>query len=278
MRKQGNFLILALIILTGLGLLAAAINAVRERAWLAQCTNQSRQIGIALDNHVVQRGHFPRGTVANETLSPEKRLSWIVETLPYMESTYIIFDRGKPWDADDNLIPKFSCKGETPAVTRGTLDGFKQFLCPGNPVRGESGRPSFTHYVGIAGVGKNAADGPLQTSGEGPGRPEVGVFGYDREVKPEDIKDGRANTMAVTETRVDNGPWTAGGSATVRGLEPRSSSYLGRTGAFGGNHAGGALVAFADGSARFIGESIHPEVFRALATIAGGEEVGRVGE
>jgi prepilin-type processing-associated H-X9-DG protein len=65
---------------------------------------------------------------------------------------------------------------------------------------------------------------------------------------------------------------------TVRGLEPQTSPYLGRASPFGGTHAGGAIVLFADGSARFLKESISPEVFQALATIAGGEEVGPVGD
>ena len=42
---------------------------------------------------------------------------------------------------------------------------------------------------------------------------------------------------------------------------------------FGGNHPGGANVLFADGSARFISESIDPKVFEALSTMAGGEAV-----
>lgn len=278
MRKRANLLVLTLIGLTGLVLLVAAVNTVRERARRVQCTDQLRQIGLALHNHVDQLGSFPYGTVPNKTLPPEKRLSWLVEALPYIESTNIIFDREKAWDADENLRPTFAWKEGTPATTREELGEFRLFLCPNYPNKGEPGRPSVSHYVGISGVGKDAATLPLRTTGEGPIRPDVGFFGYDRKLKPEDIKDGQATTMAVTETRVNNGPWTAGGSVTVRGLEPQLAPYLGRAGAFGGTHVGGAIVLFVDGSARFVKESISPEVFKALATIAGGEDVGRVGE
>lgn len=40
---------------------------------------------------------------------------------------------------------------------------------------------------------------------------------------------------------------------------------------FGGAHPGGAMVAFADGSVRFLLETIASGVFEAIATVAGGE-------
>ena len=80
--------------------------------------------------------------------------------------------------------------------------------------------------------------------------------------------------MMVIETAKDNGPWIAGGPSTVRGLDLSGLPYLGRNGQFGGTHRGGANVLFADGSVRFIHESIHPQVFEDMATIAGGEDVG----
>ena len=99
----------------------------------------------------------------------------------------------------------------------------------------------------------------------------AGVFGYDRQTREADIKDGASETMMLAETTSANGPWTAGGPATVRGLDPRRPPYLGPGQQFGGAHRGGATVAFADGSVRFIGESIEPSIFEALATVAGRE-------
>jgi prepilin-type processing-associated H-X9-DG protein len=88
-----------------------------------------------------------------------------------------------------------------------------------------------------------------------------------------DIKDGTGATLAVIETASANGPWTAGGPPTVRGLDPGRQPYLGRGRQFGGTHPGGAMALFADGSVRFLRESIDPKTFEALATIAGREEV-----
>ena len=82
--------------------------------------------------------------------------------------------------------------------------------------------PGVTHYVGIAGVGEEAAQLPTD-------HPRAGIFGYDRKVSHENIKDGLSLTMTVVETATANGPWTAGGRATVRGLDPNDPPYLGKS-------------------------------------------------
>jgi prepilin-type processing-associated H-X9-DG protein len=99
------------------------------------------------------------------------------------------------------------------------------------------------------------------------------VFGYDRQTRIEDFTDGTANTMMVIETAVAGGPWTAGGPATVRGLDPARQPYIGTGRQFGGTHRGGAMVAMADGSVKFLTETIDPKVFEALSTVSGGERL-----
>ena len=44
------------------------------------------------------------------------------------------------------------------------------------------------------------------------------MWGYDRRTRPEDVSRGLAETMLLAETALDNGPWTAGGPPTVRGI------------------------------------------------------------
>jgi prepilin-type processing-associated H-X9-DG protein len=131
--------------------------------------------------------------------------------------------------------------------------------------------PSVIHYVGVAGVGEDAALLPV-------GDLRAGVFGYDRKTRPEDIKDGFSRTLMVVETNRDNGPWTAGGRPTVRGLDPAQPPYLGRCGQFGSGHdrGGKTNALFADGSVRYLllKGGMSAETFEALATIAGGDEVG----
>jgi prepilin-type processing-associated H-X9-DG protein len=65
-----------------------------------------------------------------------------------------------------------------------------------------------------------------------------------------------------------SGAWTAGGPATVRGLN-EDDPYLAIDGQFGGIHRGGANVLFADASVRFFPESGDSQMFKAMATVLG---------
>ena len=125
-----------------------------------------------------------------------------------------------------------------------------------------------TNYIGIAGIGKDA---PILPKGD----PRCGVFGFDRRTTLADITDGAANTLMIVESGRATGSWLQGGFATVRGLDPANTPYLGPNRQFGGLHQGGAWIATADGSVRWVRDSIDPRVFEALSTIAGGEKVAR---
>ena len=99
------------------------------------------------------------------------------------------------------------------------------------------------------------------------------MFGYDRQTKLVDITDGTASTMLIAETGLVRGSWLQGGSGTVRGLDPSRQPYIDAGRQFGGLHGAGAWVAMADGSVRWIEESISPKIFEALSTMAGGEQL-----
>ena len=145
---------------------------------------------------------------------------------------------------------------------------FRVLKCPASPLEPKSSPPGVTHYVAIAGLGLDSPELPKE-------HPRVGIFGYDRQTRIEDIKDGTANTMMLAETAAANGPWIAGGTATVRGLDPAQTPYVGRNRQFGGHDRDGAMVLFADGSVRSTKESISKRVFEAYSTMAGSEHVTR---
>jgi hypothetical protein len=214
-----------------------------------------------MHNYRDSHGHFPAGTIANSDLRPEKRLSWLVELGPYIEATDFFkrIDLSKSWDAKAN---------DAPALTAHPV-----FICRAS---GQVSK-STSSYVGMAGVGMDAATLPR-------GDRRCGFFGYDRRITQEDVKDGLAQTVFVLETTLDKGPWTAGGPATVRGLDPGEQAYIGKDGPFGLVHRdpkfwevtrlpAEANAGFADGSVRFLPDTVRPEVLQALVTIAGGEEI-----
>jgi prepilin-type processing-associated H-X9-DG protein len=279
--RRTNVVVLIVSLLLAGGLLVASLPRLQEAQARINCYNNLRQIGLGLHNVHDTYGSFPPATLPHPTLPPERRLSWLVDTVHFMDQPpRIPLDRTQPWDAEGNREPRFRYRDGNDELKEEPVGEWRFFLCPSNPSRAAPGSPGLTHYVGVAGVGPDAA--PL------PGTyPGAGVFGYDRRTPMSDIKDGLSTTLLVIETTARNGPWTAGGPPTVRALDPAGGPYLGVGGQFGSNHHYGLLgltpvsatnVLFADGSVRVLTASISPEVFEALATIRGGEEVGRVGE
>jgi hypothetical protein len=194
---------------------------------------------------------------------PDSRLSWQVALLPFIEQdeTYALIDQEQSWDAPRNEM--------------GVSRVVKIYLCPAGGTNPMPGQPAITHYVGMAGVGLNAAALPNESV-------RAGVFGYDRSVTIKDITDGAMNTMLAVESFVNNGGWAAGGPATVRGIDPGDQPYIGIDRPFGRLHVQrswfgtmptSANVGMVDGSVRHIHNTVSPQVFEALATFAGGEMI-----
>jgi prepilin-type processing-associated H-X9-DG protein len=257
---------LAAVVTTGMVSLVCA----REAARRAQCASNLKQIALALHNYHESYGRFPSGTVGDRSLPPDRRLSWMVVLFDFLtQGLQLIIDGMRPWDAPANLRPLFrhtSVDGNPPPYTTSAMDCGEILQCPSHRMPASSNAPAPSGYVGISGLGTDAAALP-------PGHPRAGVFGDDRATRIEEIKDGVSATMLLAETTSFIGPWTAGGPATVRGLDPSRQPYIGRGRQFGGAHRDGAMVAFADGSVRFLRESIDPKVFEALSTVAGGERL-----
>src|SRR5205085_2369316 len=123
----------------------------------------------------------------------------------YMEGGIkLLLDRTKPWDAEGNCPPLYQFgKDPDPGSVRIREFGTVHLLqCPSRPTPAEPGLPAVTHYMGVAGVGADAAELPLADR-------RAGFFGYDRKVNMTDIKDGLSCTVAAIEA-ADGGHWTAG--------------------------------------------------------------------
>jgi prepilin-type processing-associated H-X9-DG protein len=240
--------------------------ARRENA-KSECLNHLRQLSITIVQYSTSRGRFPPGAVPNETLPVEKRLSWILDSLPFLEGNApAILDPSKAWDDEVNRSMWRYNKDTGQRVSQGERDDFAVFRCPSNPRHIDSAGHGLTHFVGVAGLG---TDAPLLA----PLHPRAGLFGYRPGTRNDQLTDGFSTTLAIIETASANGPWKAGGFSTIRGLDPHAQPYIGQGRQFGGLHRGGVNVAFADGSVRFVRETINPKVFEALSTVAGGERL-----
>jgi hypothetical protein len=272
MRSAINALVLVAVIVTVLGVVAMSVRQVQQEDSLKACEWQLRLLAGSLQNYHDNHRSFPPGTIPNPELPPEKRLSWLVAMWPFYGCSgpeVLLIDTTQPWDSDENREPRmklFQAGGEADGtwsnpIRLGLMDIYQ---CSAARVPLASKEPSLTHYVGISGIGVDAATLPLTSR-------RIGVFGYDRSTRIEDITDGVSNTMMVAETAWKNGPWTAGGCATVRGLVQGELPYFGAEGQFGA-HAGRFLVGMADGSVRALGRTPRVGVFEAMATIADADD------
>jgi hypothetical protein len=222
-------------------------------------------------------GAFPRGTFARDeaigvrlsrTWAPNHRVSWMVNLLPFLgqEELFQRIEKRKGWRDDENLkqgavlIPQFL----NPRFPRPTW----RASVPSLGLRDLGA----THFVGVAGVGVEAAD---YAADDPAVAKKLGIFGYARRTNVKDITDGLNNTIYMIQVPPTYPrPWIAGGGATVTGV-PESGSVKPFVATLGDGRRG-TYALMADGSVRFIAESIADDVFKAMATIKGGEAIENI--
>ena len=209
-----------------IALLLPAVQAAREAARRAQCSNNLKQIALAMYNYESANGTFPPAAITGPDGKP--LLSWRVAILPYLEqqAVYDQFHLDEPWDSPHN---KALAEKVTPPV----------FLCPSNAV----GMVGHAHYRVLT----------------GPGTAFEGTKGH----RIAEFTDGTSNTLMVVESN-DTAPWTK-----PEGID--AADPAGMLDEIGSGHPGGFNAAFADGSVRFLKQTIAPAVLKALSTRNGGE-------
>lgn len=213
----------------GIALLLPAVQAAREAARRTQCSNNLRQITIALHNYHDVWGSLPPAYTVDANGKPLH--SWRTLILPYLEQSplYDQIDLNQPWDSPRNA----AFATQMP----------RTYGCPSDPQTGPGS--SLTNYLAVVGPG---------TAMEG-----------DKPVKFGQVIDGTSNTVLITEAR----------GAGIHWMEPRDMDMNAFINAGQGptTHPGGANIAMADGSVRFLSSSTPPQTRQALATRGGGEMV-----
>jgi hypothetical protein len=229
-------------------LLLPAVQQAREAARRSQSKNNMKQMGLAMHNYHDVFNHFPTGTVANDDLDIEGRLSWMVSILPYMDQAplYNQIDMKEGHESATNA-PLLSMA--IPSYMNPSLAAF----------------PGATHYVGIGGITEEGPTAKLPSK-------IAGMFGYDREVSFRNILDGTSNSFMVAESDGSTGAWGQGGSATIRSFTQQP--YIKGPDGIGGPAIGGTHFLLGDGSVRFVSENTDSTVIEALSTIQGGEVIG----
>lgn len=233
--------------------LVPAVQQARAAARRSASSGHLKQLAIALHNYHDTYNEFPAGTIPSEKLEPGERLSWLVRILPYLDQLplYEKIDQEAGWKDRDQRIY--------------LTTHIPVFEIPGQPNALPQSEYAPTHYVGIAGLGK---DGPTLPRNH----PRAGIFAYNQSTRISQITDGTSNTMMVSEASGEPGPWASGGKSTIRALTTKP--YINGPDGIGSPFPGGCNVVFADGAVRFLSEKIDPGVLEALATMAGGEPIG----
>lgn len=216
-------------------LLLPAVQAARQAAWKAQCTNNLKHIGVAMHNYAATHGSFPPPYLADENGTPMH--SWRVLLLPYLDRSdlYDRYDFDEPWNGPNNSL----LAAEMPEV----------YGCPS--AKGNSDATT-TDYVAVVGDGL--------------------MFDPNRAVHYADITDGTSNTIAIVESTGPQGngvEWMSPEDLNVRMLNPAVNGTPGP--AIASFHINGANVLMGDGSVHFLREDTPPETVEAMLTVGGGE-------
>lgn len=256
--RGGFTLVELLVVIAIIGVLVAlllpAVQSAREAARRMQCTNNLKQLGLALHNFHDVNKVFP---AANEelgtmpALTPKWTCNWTARILPYIEqqSVYQIYRFDRTWDdATTNS-----------AVGGAIRSKIKGFLCPSAPAQNtrpvNSDRGNLDYVATCEREYPNPFLNAMQASAVSQSDPNfIGVLGHDIVVavganpvinranrRMASITDGSSNTFLLAECAgrntywfngkrqpgtVSNGPWANTASRIqVGGCDPSNANY-----------------------------------------------------
>lgn len=208
-RTRGFTLVELLVVIAIIGVLVAillpAVQAAREAARRTQCTNNCKQLGLALQNFHSAQGMFPPGADNCRKINNPSDwaqghgVSWMVHCLPYLEDGAVY----------DNLDVQGVNGGDGDYGVR-NRPYFKDFLpswlkCPSSVMDDwvflGSGRVKYAmpFYVGIAGADGQDVQNRYQA---GNVTAHNGVLYANSKVRMKHITDGTSHVMVVGEQSV----------------------------------------------------------------------------
>jgi prepilin-type N-terminal cleavage/methylation domain-containing protein len=318
-RRAAFTLVELLVVIAIIGVLVSlllpAVQAAREAARRMSCSNNLKQMGLAVHNYHDTYRALPPGSFENVC---HYKIGWVGRIFLFMEE-------GNRFDAIGiNMVDAMPWRFDTePHNGRSPLytSPVSSFVCPSSELGNQSrhyrngalpwvSEQGALHYRGVAGafnfkpvVGTWSAHATYTTSG---------MFYPVVATRLADVLDGTSNTLMVGEYSSAHGlpgnlaapttawgaiqPWTWGfysyqvpcvpsGGTTggwlmidhkmVQYPINYRGSFLTNNAPFRSNHPGGAMFAKADGSVHFLSQTIDMSMYYAMATKDGGEVINQ---
>ncbi|MDY0170760.1 MAG: DUF1559 domain-containing protein [Thermoguttaceae bacterium] len=315
--RSGFTLVELLVVIAIIGILIAlllpAVQSARESARRMQCSNNLKQMGLALHNYATTwKEHFP------PCATGYYRHGLFTYLLPYLEQQSL-YDRLNP-GADPPYQNPGDCEPSKALTLNDEENKYTQvatYICPSWPhptVYDNMGKFSdgtvdlrdgaLATYHGVAGAFPSetpntvAADDCNGKFGNYGTIPKNGMFGFGWSRRIAGVTDGLSNTLAMAEfVQIDRSPssqyseppgnvrpWILGSHSTamqackvvtnpINARVDRADGIRFNYLPLGSCHPGGMNALMGDGSVTFLSENITFDLYRHLATANRGEPV-----
>lgn len=293
--RRAFTLVELLVVIAILGLLVAlllpAVQAARDAARRSECTNNLKQVVLALQSYHDAHKSLPPGYISkfdDDGNDTGPGWGWAAKLLPYVEETAIhrTIDFSLPIEHPSNaarvahvaglLCPTDSVPRTWQAKSRDAVGNPTSLICD----------VAAANYVGMFGTSEPGVDGD-------------GVFFRNSAITFKAITDGASHTIAVGERAHQLGEATWTGSVTNAVLFPEAGNTMSQPapehasgmvlghagegigpGQSGGDvnqffslHGPGANFLFVDGHVAFLVSEMNYKTYLALATRAGNESI-----